>query len=203
MSAARRDPAPTLHLPCTYPRPPGGDSQPASQPAREPPSRCAAAARRPLTARRVLPTSEAGPDAPPPVARPRRCPARPGALPLTSRPRPPATRPRLQALARYLPFPAKSSSRGSPPPQVRPAYPGAPPPSNAPPPPRKVGAAYPVPPRRRPRKPLLPPARPPSSGSQSLGKSRRRTAYPQQIVTTRLLYCLQDRFAQLSRLQRI
>ncbi len=35
------------------------------------------------------------------------------------------------------------------------------------------------------------------------GKSRRRTAYPQQIVTTRLLYCLQDRFAQLSRLQRI
>ncbi|KAG5742647.1 hypothetical protein H9Q72_014542, partial [Fusarium xylarioides] len=36
-----------------------------------------------------------------------------------------------------------------------------------------------------------------------LGKSRRRTAYPQQIVTTRLLYCLQDRFAQLSRLQRI
>jgi hypothetical protein len=38
---------------------------------------------------------------------------------------------------------------------------------------------------------------------KSLGKSRRRTAYPQQIVTTRLLYCLQDRFAQLSRLQRI
>ena len=37
----------------------------------------------------------------------------------------------------------------------------------------------------------------------TLGKSRRRTAYPQQIVTTRLLYCLQDRFAQLSRLQRI
>jgi hypothetical protein len=36
-----------------------------------------------------------------------------------------------------------------------------------------------------------------------LGKSRRSTAYPQQIVTTRLLYCLQDRFAQLSRLQRI
>ena len=36
-----------------------------------------------------------------------------------------------------------------------------------------------------------------------IGKSRRRTAYPQQIVTTRLLYCLQDRFAQLSRLQRI
>jgi len=37
----------------------------------------------------------------------------------------------------------------------------------------------------------------------ALGKSRRSTAYPQQIVTTRLLYCLQDRFAQLSRLQRI
>jgi hypothetical protein len=37
----------------------------------------------------------------------------------------------------------------------------------------------------------------------AMGKSRRSTAYPQQIVTTRLLYCLQDRFAQLSRLQRI
>jgi hypothetical protein len=36
-----------------------------------------------------------------------------------------------------------------------------------------------------------------------LEKSRRRRAYPQQIVTTRLLYCLQDPFAQLSRLQRI
>ena len=34
-------------------------------------------------------------------------------------------------------------------------------------------------------------------------KSRQRRAYPQQIVTTRLLYCLQDPFAQLSRLQRI
>jgi hypothetical protein len=34
-------------------------------------------------------------------------------------------------------------------------------------------------------------------------KSRRRRAYPQQIVTTRLLYCLQDPFAHLSRLQRI
>ena len=38
---------------------------------------------------------------------------------------------------------------------------------------------------------------------ENTGKSRRRRAYPQQIVTTRLLYCLQDRFAQLSRLQRI
>jgi hypothetical protein len=28
-------------------------------------------------------------------------------------------------------------------------------------------------------------------------------AYPQQIVTTRLLYCLQDRIEQLSRMQRI
>lgn len=36
-----------------------------------------------------------------------------------------------------------------------------------------------------------------------MGKSRRRRAYPQQIVTTRLLYCLQDPFAHLSRLQRI
>ena len=34
-------------------------------------------------------------------------------------------------------------------------------------------------------------------------KSRPRLAYPQQIVTTRLLYYLQDQVAQLSRLQRI
>ena len=46
-------------------------------------------------------------------------------------------------------------------------------------------------------------AAPRRRGRPKLGKSRRRTAYPQQIVTTRLLYCLQDRFAQLSRLQRI
>ena len=45
---------------------------------------------------------------------------------------------------------------------------------------------------------------PSSTVKQSkIGKSRRRRAYPQQIVTTRLLYCLQDPFAQLSRLQRI
>lgn len=44
---------------------------------------------------------------------------------------------------------------------------------------------------------------PPWEARETSGKSRRRTAYPQQIVTTRLLYCLQDRFAQLSRLQRI
>ncbi len=50
--------------------------------------------------------------------------------------------------------------------------------------------------------PATPPTRPRLAG-HTLGKSRRRTAYPQQIVTTRLLYCLQDRFAQLSRLQRI
>lgn len=36
-----------------------------------------------------------------------------------------------------------------------------------------------------------------------LRKSRRRRAYPQQIVTTRLLYCLQDPFAHPSRLQGI
>ena len=47
------------------------------------------------------------------------------------------------------------------------------------------------------------PLRSPAMPKLQLGKSRRRTAYPQQIVTTRLLYCLQDRFAQLSRLQRI
>ena len=45
---------------------------------------------------------------------------------------------------------------------------------------------------------------PPAAAAQrALVKSRRRRAYPQQIVTTRLLYCLQDPFAQLSRLQRI
>ena len=49
-----------------------------------------------------------------------------------------------------------------------------------------------------PENPYAPPPR-----EDVLGKSRRSTAYPQQIVTTRLLYCLQDRFAQLSRLQRI
>ena len=39
--------------------------------------------------------------------------------------------------------------------------------------------------------------------SPKLGNLGEGRAYPQQIVTTRLLYCLQDRFAQLSRLQRI
>jgi len=69
-------------------------------------------------------------------------------------------------------------------------------------------------PKASPPAPLVPPiARIPrdpadsplgSSSSESPGgKSRRRRAYPQQIVTTRLLYCLQDPFAQLSRLQRI
>lgn len=43
----------------------------------------------------------------------------------------------------------------------------------------------------------------PRRGGVLTGKSRRRRAYPQQIVTTRLLYCLQDPFAHLSRLQRI
>ena len=51
--------------------------------------------------------------------------------------------------------------------------------------------------------PVSPYDTPPNIRGLALGKSRRRTAYPQQIVTTRLLYCLQDRFAQLSRLQRI
>ena len=72
------------------------------------------------------------------------------------------------------------------------------------------GPTYPTPPRggkversqptktKRTREPLRAPPR-----EDVLGKSRRSTAYPQQIVTTRLLYCLQDRFAQLSRLQRI
>jgi hypothetical protein len=49
----------------------------------------------------------------------------------------------------------------------------------------------------------LPPTQPAPRRTVSLEKSRRRRAYPQQIVTTRLLYCLQDPFAQLSRLQRI
>ena len=65
------------------------------------------------------------------------------------------------------------------------------------------------PPPLRPRRPPDVPRSHPdsplrSSSSESPGgKSRRRRAYPQQIVTTRLLYCLQDPFAQLSRLQRI
>ena len=54
---------------------------------------------------------------------------------------------------------------------------------------------------------LAPPQGPPTTfvaePGRLVGKSRRRRAYPQQIVTTRLLYCLQDPFAQLSRLQRI
>ena len=53
-----------------------------------------------------------------------------------------------------------------------------------------------------PHYPFLSPARPRRGGALT-GKSRRRWAYPQQIVTTRLLYCLQDPFAHLSRLQRI
>jgi hypothetical protein len=48
-----------------------------------------------------------------------------------------------------------------------------------------------------------PGGRPRLSAAAAPGKSRRRRADPQQIVTTRLLYCLQDPFAQLSRLQRI
>lgn len=43
----------------------------------------------------------------------------------------------------------------------------------------------------------------PRAGDASVGNRGKDSAYPQQIVTTRLLYCLQDRFAQLSRLQRI
>ena len=42
-----------------------------------------------------------------------------------------------------------------------------------------------------------------AAAAKFMRKSRRRRAYPQQIVTTRLLYCLQDPFAHLSRLQRI
>jgi hypothetical protein len=49
----------------------------------------------------------------------------------------------------------------------------------------------------------LPPTQPAPRRAVASEKSRRRRAYPQQIVTTRLLYCLQDPFAQLSRLQRI
>jgi hypothetical protein len=60
---------------------------------------------------------------------------------------------------------------------------------------------------RRPPVGLLPRRGPPACVAAGwrapAGKSRRRRAYPQQIVTTRLLYCLQDPFAQLSRLQRI
>ena len=49
-----------------------------------------------------------------------------------------------------------------------------------------------------------PPTPPRLAEQPDIGGNRgESTAYPQQIVTTRLLYCLQDRFAQLSRLQRI
>lgn len=64
--------------------------------------------------------------------------------------------------------------------------------------PRREGREIATNQTKRTREPLRAPPR-----EDVLGKSRRSTAYPQQIVTTRLLYCLQDRFAQLSRLQRI
>jgi hypothetical protein len=78
--------------------------------------------------------------------------------------------------------------------QVRPDYPAASAPQlrQRPEPP---GEPVRPPPRRRGRCSAAP--------DGVSGKSRRSTAYPQQIVTTRLLYCLQDRFAQLSRMQRI
>ena len=56
--------------------------------------------------------------------------------------------------------------------------------------------------RRRTPAPVKSPVRR-AAGRALAGKSRRRRVYPQQIVTTRLLYCLQDPFAHLSRLQRI
>lgn len=68
----------------------------------------------------------------------------------------------------------------------------------------QVQPGYPAPPVRRRHLEKSPqPLQVSRNPENPLGKSRRRTAYPQQIVTTRLLYCLQDRFAQLSRLQRI
>ena len=85
------------------------------------------------------------------------------------------------------PIPTLSSQTN----QVRPAYPLP----LLPLPNHQHIPAYPAPLLFTPTQPRL--------AEHTLGKSRRRTAYPQQIVTTRLLYCLQDRFAQLSRLQRI
>jgi hypothetical protein len=85
-------------------------------------------------------------------------------------------------------------------------------PGHALPPSRGGYPAAPAGERRLPRahvhRPTLHPRSLPLRGHRlrrrpAMGKSRRSTAYPQQIVTTRLLYCLQDRFAQLSRLQRI
>ena len=86
--------------------------------------------------------------------------------------------------------------------QVQPAYPT---PSPSPDDSHPEGDRHPHTAKSR-RATLHPSATPPTRprlAGHTLGKSRRRTAYPQQIVTTRLLYCLQDRFAQLSRLQRI
>lgn len=68
----------------------------------------------------------------------------------------------------------------------------------------KAPTPHPAPPKASARTPapVSPPVRR-ATGRALAGKSRRRRVYPQQIVTTRLLYCLQDPFAHLSRLQRI
>ena len=118
-------------------------------------------------------------------------PAEPLRLPCTSSP---SLRTRASALAAGLARRGESTAPRSAanPPETRAGDSGAGPYPQATVPsqvrwlPRPLGAAACLPARRAPH-----------------GKSRRRRAYPQQIVTTRLLYCLQDPFAHLSRLQRI
>jgi hypothetical protein len=105
----------------------------------------------------------------------------------------PVTRPRRNESSR---LPSQGSTQQVGPPTLHHTHRGTA--SAAPGPPRPPKA-----PRPHPREPKTLPYAGPDSRGPALGKSRRRTAYPQQIVTTRLLYCLQDRFAQLSRLQRI
>ena len=188
---------PTLHPPYTYPAPtlhsaPEQTGQPRARP------------------QRTYPTPAALPNRPP-----SRVPSRPAyPAPLT-----------LHRATAYLPYtsshtapsqpasqPATGASPGSP--TLHPA-PLVRSPSLSSRDQVKVGAADPAP------QPTYPTPRPGQAEKDSAtntpqvlprkarprralaGKSRRRRAYPQQIVTTRLLYCLQDPFAQLSRLQRI
>ena len=176
--------APTNNSPgFAYPAPPAG-ALPAPGGRRSPPSQALRRAPRPAHARRDSRAAFHFPQkypAPRPAARPARDDR---AQVRATYPTPAAgnARPDLPCTDRA---PRRSTRPGA---QVRPAYPTPAPPGPSP------GDRSP---------PEEPPYGGPNQWDALLGKSRRRTAYPQQIVTTRLLYCLQDRFAQLSRLQRI
>ena len=188
---------PTLHRPADTKRP--GPPTPNSLPCTRPNTNEREATK--------VPPPTAYP-APPrlPTLHPKAGPRKPRAGPRTSpgdqvrrRPNPPTRHPRTS----NAPKPVLPPAAPSPPPQ--PAYPA---------PPRQqetTKSSQVLPPTHTHTHLSLSlslsqdPVRPAShSGWRALaGKSRRRRAYPQQIVTTRLLYCLQDPFAQLSRLQRI